>query len=226
MIAVIDQHNIDEHRGLVDEMFRLRARVFGERLKWTVQITDGLERDRFDDENPVYVIHSDDGKRVLGSLRLLPTTGPTLFSEVFADTLADAAQLCSPTIWECTRLCVDERFAAEFGADHVAQTAGALVAALGEMGLSAGIESYLGNFDALMFRIYRRLGCEVEVLGQTDRYGRRVYLGLFPVKAEILSRVLAKLHRAEIGEPPTAAPGWQPTDGTEALLSGRRRALV
>ena len=68
-----------------------------------------------------------------------------------------------------------------------------LLAALGEVALEAGIESIIGNFDAKMIRLYRRIGCEVEVLGSTDRYGETVYLGSFPVSEPILHRIKARL---------------------------------
>jgi N-acyl-L-homoserine lactone synthetase len=209
MISVIDRHNICQHPALVDQMFRLRARVFGERLGWDVAVRDGMERDRFDEENPLYVIHSDREGRVLGSLRLLPTTGPTLFREVFADTFPDASQLMSPAIWECSRFCVDEAAPHPAGGDPVAHASGSLIAALGEIGVRTGIESYLGNFDAVMIRIYRRLGCEVDVLGHTDKYGRRVYLGLFPVSETILRRVEEKLARVAAGAPSSRPPAHQ-----------------
>ena len=214
MIVVVDEHNIDAHRGLVDEMFRLRARAFGERLKWRVKIVDGRERDRFDDQNPVYVIDTPDMCRVLGSLRLLPTTGPTLFSEAFADTFPDVAGLSAPDIWECTRFCVDDRMASPSDPDGAIRTSCALIATLGEIGLSAGIETYIGNFDALMLRVYRRVGCEVEVIGHTDKYGRRVYLGRFPVSAAILRRVLDKLKRMG-GSLVWAADSWKPSAGPQ-----------
>jgi N-acyl-L-homoserine lactone synthetase len=214
MIIVIDRHNAAQHKKLMGEMFRLRARVFGERLGWDVKITDGMERDRFDDENPLYVIETDDGGRLRGSLRLLPTTGPTLFREFFADSAPDAAELSSPAIWECTRFCVED-CASEARVEHFARTSGALIAALGDIGLRAGIESYLGNFDAAMIRIYRRLGCAVDIVGQTDKYGRRVYLGLFPVTAEILERVKSRLAALEGGG------GAQPPRNAEAMPPAR-----
>jgi len=200
MIAVIEQHNQHEYKHLVEEMFRLRARVFRDRLKWDVRATNGMERDRFDDEGPVYLIHTDpNAERVIGSLRLLPTTGPTLLAEIFRDTLPDAAGLTAPSIWECTRFCVDETLV-NGGAgdgDGLVMASAVLFAALGEVALQAGIRSILGNFDAPMRRLYRRIGCEVNVLGRTNRYGRPVYLGLFPVTEAILTRVKGRLPRAE-----------------------------
>src|SRR5262249_51405326 len=150
-------------------------------------------------EDPVYILYTDDAQRkVIGSLRLLPTTGPTLVADYFADTIPDAADLTSPTIWECTRFCVDEDYLAR---DQVIFASGILFAALGEVALDAGIQSLLANFDAAMLRLYRRVGCEVEVLGSTNRYGPTVYLGSFPVSESILHRLMARMR---ISRPPLA----------------------
>jgi acyl homoserine lactone synthase len=191
MIVVVQEYNAREHADLLDQMFRLRAKVFAERLKWDVSVIDGWERDRFDDLAPVYLIHTDPaGRQVRGSLRLMPTTGPTVLADFFSDTLPDAALLSAPTIWECTRFCIDEDILR-----HREQIVASreLIYGLGSVALVAGIESILGNFDARMLRLYRRIGCEVEVLGSTDRYGEPIYLGLFPVSQPILAEVNARL---------------------------------
>ena len=195
MIVVVQEHNARQHAHLLDQMFRLRARVFAERLKWDVSVVDGKERDRFDEFAPVYLIHTDEGgKEVRGSLRLLPTTGPTVLADFFSDTMPDAALLSASTIWECTRFCVDEDRLRH--RDQIVASR-ALISGLGSVALAAGIESILGNFDDRMLRLYRRIGCEVDVLGSTSRYGAPVYLGLFPVSQTILAEVNARL-----SEPP------------------------
>ena len=90
MILVVQQHNAREYEGLLNQMFRLRARVFHDRLRWKVQVIDGMERDRYDREDPVYILYTDEmQQRLIGSLRLLPTTGPTLVADYFADTVPD-----------------------------------------------------------------------------------------------------------------------------------------
>ena len=134
----------------------------------------------------------------------MPTTGPTLVADFFEDTLPEAAQLTSPSIWECTRFCVDEEY---LGRDQATFASGVLFAALGEVALDAGIQSILGNFDARMLRLYRRVGCAVEVLGSTDRYGPTVFLGSFPVSEPILHRIMARLR---IAPPPLAGSREQP----------------
>ncbi len=196
MIVVIEKHNTHRHPKLMEGMFRLRARVFCDRLGWDVQVACGQERDKYDDEAPVYLIYADDeGREVKGSLRLLPTTGPTLLADLFSDTVPDAAHLSAPTIWECTRFCLDDRIVDK---EQRLFASAVLIAALGDVAIGAGIESIIANFDATMLRLYRHIGCEVEVLGSTSRYGRPIYLGLFTVSEPILHRIKARMLEARL----------------------------
>jgi acyl homoserine lactone synthase len=197
MIILIQSYNALDYQELLDDMFRLRARVFRDRLGWDVQVIDGRERDKYDDEGPVYLIYADDeAKKVKGCLRLLPTTGPTLVADIFADTVPDAVYIRAPTVWECTRFCLDG--AAWKSGREALFTSAILVAALGDIAIKSGIESIIGNFDSSMLRLYRRLGCEVDVLGSTQRYGQPVYLGLFSINNSILARVKATLKSSQL----------------------------
>jgi len=68
-----------------------------------------------------------------------------------------------------------------------------LLVALGDLAVQAGIESVVGNFDASALHLWRRIGCELEILGSTSRYGRPVYLGLHPISEAIVGRIKNKL---------------------------------
>jgi len=72
-----------------------------------------------------------------------------------------------------------------------------LISAVGDVAIRAGIESILGNFDPTMLRLYRRVGCDVEVLGSTQRYGQPIYLGLFPISESILHKVKGRLKNVQ-----------------------------
>ena len=197
MIVVIEKNNAHKYSNLVDKMHRLRARIFHDRLGWDVRVVDGKERDKYDDEGPVYIIYTDDeAHEVKGSLRLLPTTGPTLLSDCFADTLPDAALLSAPTIWEATRFCIDDRLLDRGSPDGLFFASSVMIAALGDVAVSAGIESIVANFDASALRLYRRVGCEIDILGCTFRYGLPVYLGLFPVSESLLRNLKRRLANA------------------------------
>jgi acyl homoserine lactone synthase len=197
MIVVIEKNNAHKYSNLVDKMYRLRARIFHDRLGWDVQVVNGKERDKYDDEGPVYIIYTDDEAReVKGSMRLLPTTGPTLLADCFADTLPNAALLSAPTIWEVTRFCIDDSLLDRGSPDGLFYTSSVMIAALGDVAVSAGIESIVANFDASALRLYRRVGCEIDILGYTVRYGMPVYLGLFPVSEFLLGRLKRRLANA------------------------------
>lgn len=185
MIHVIEPCNAPDNNDVLRGMFSLRARIFKQKLGWDVNVADGIERDHFDDENPIYVVHTNSANRVDGCCRLLPTTGPTLIEEVFADTIPDVAKLSSPAIWECTRLCVDSNADLSVSA--------ALISSIGKLALVSGVDTILGNFDRSMLQIYRRVGCEVTILGSTTRFERPVFLGSFPVSKTILDQVNARI---------------------------------
>jgi acyl homoserine lactone synthase len=153
---------------LLDEMFRMRARVFGERLGWDVTITDGQERDAYDALDPSYIIIAPHG-RVQASVRLLPTTGRTMLAEHFPEVPITP----SPLTWEATRFCVERH-------DLVLPLGGAMTA----FGLACGITSFVGCFDAAAWRIYRaacaEVGTRLEILGTVKRRGT-IYIGRFEV---------------------------------------------
>jgi acyl homoserine lactone synthase len=198
MIIVIEPHNAAKYSKLMDEMFRLRARVFGDKLGWDVQVSDGKERDKYDDAAPVYLIYADDEAReVKGCLRLLPTTGPTVLGDFFSDTRPDALHLSSPSIWECTRFCVDDQVFGKGNQEEMYFASAVLIAALGDVAIKAGIESILGNCYSPQLRLFRRIGCEVEVLGFTQRYGQPIYLILFPISEPILRKIKGALKNAQ-----------------------------
>jgi len=197
VIVVVQQHNAPAHADLLDKMFQLRARVFHRELGWNVNVSGGRERDGYDDLWPVYIIYTDRERReVKGSLRLLPTTGPTILADFFADTKPDAVNLVAPTIWECTRFCLDDQLLNR-DSEEILFASTVLIIALGDLAMNTGIESIIGNFDAPMLRLYRRIGCEVEILGSTRRYGRPIYLGLHPISATVVDRIKKKIKGAQ-----------------------------
>ena len=93
MIVVVEPHNAEKHAYLLEQMFRMRARIFRDHLGWDVVVKDGKERDKYDEQSPVYIIYTDEGgHKVKGSLRLLPTTGPTLVADFFSDTASGCGE--------------------------------------------------------------------------------------------------------------------------------------
>lgn len=63
-ILVVSPDLYESHRGLLTQMHRLRAQVFGSRLGWDVEITADEERDEYDRLEPTYILEIDATDRV------------------------------------------------------------------------------------------------------------------------------------------------------------------
>lgn len=172
MMKLFHGHEAHRFPDLYDQMLQLRARVFHDRLGWDVVVSEGRERDEFDDFNPLYgVALCPKGEQVLGSFRLLQTTGPTMLGTVFRQLLPDGLSVRSPIIWESTRFCVDT--AATEAADHgLSNLTGRLLAAVYETGLYAGLSHVVTVIDVRMERVMRRAGCPMERLGPVVTIGK------------------------------------------------------
>lgn len=104
LLAKADDHVLDGET--LDAMFRFRHKVFYERLGWDVPIQDGIERDSYDELNPVYLVAKNRNGAVEGCWRLLPTTGPYMLKNTFPQLLCGDEAPEDATIWEMSRLAI------------------------------------------------------------------------------------------------------------------------
>lgn len=196
MIISIQTFERTQYRDVLLQMFQTRKRVFFDTLKWDVGIEGDREADAYDDLNPVYLVWCDrERSRHYGSIRLMPTTGPTLLHDVFGRTFPDAAALTAPGIWEGTRMCLDERALSEDYPDMPAGRAfSLLLVALCEFALEHNIHTLISNYEPHFGRIYARAGARVHELGRADGFGRSpVCCGAFEVSTDVLSVMRARL---------------------------------
>lgn len=171
MLRYITGSELAAYPRLRDTMFRDRAAQFQDRLGWEVQVDEnGFERDRYDALNPLYVIWQRPDGSHGGSMRFLPSTGPTMIRDHFAS-LAPEAPKPDPRIWECTRFCL--------APDAAPSVAGALMLGGGELMRGLGLTHFLGVFDARMIRIYRCIGAAPLVLGSTGQGRQQISAGLW-----------------------------------------------
>lgn len=169
---------------LQNSMFCDRADQFKTRLNWAVSIDDrGWERDEYDALNPLYVIWENADGTHGGSMRLLPTTGPTMVNDHFSDLIGGGA-ITSPAIWECTRFCLSRT--AE------SRVAAALMLAGGELMRKFALKHFVGVFDARMIRIYRMIGSSPDVLGSSGDGRETISIGLWDYSPVARARVLAR----------------------------------
>ena len=193
MITILTNADRETNTHLFDQMFRGRARIFYERLGWDVNVVDGWEIDRYDDLDPVYLVSTDGGSRVLGSLRLLPTTGDTMLQNEFKHYFDEPVDVRSPTTWECTRFCVHPHDMVE-NLEHWRTAASELLTELCGLALKSGIEFIVGVYERPMARIYKRIGWEPDLLARSKDPARQLAVGVWEVSEQYLYRMRDLAH--------------------------------
>ncbi len=174
MIIVIDAINRKKFGAILDEMFRLRARVFGGRLGWEVDVKDGMEIDRFDGLDPAYVVGLDEEGHVISCARALQTSGPHMLSDVFHSILDGEPPLRSATLWESTRFCVDtQRLGAGRGRNSVSYATCELMVGSLEFCMRSGISDIVTVIDPVMDRVLKRSdNAPYDYVGSTKPMGK------------------------------------------------------
>ncbi len=173
MIEVVTARNALLYEGALRDMFGLRHRMLVERKGLnSLRRPDKQQSDGFDTPDAIYLLLTDDnGGAVRGTARLLPTTGPHVFSDVSPELCDVRGVQRGARILELTRAVVDEdalgRAAMENARRH-------LMVGVFEFLVRAGYE----KFTTLMTtdRLYRYLvmGIDVKPLGLTvDRGGAK-----------------------------------------------------
>lgn len=171
MIEVITPELYADYRAELEEMFRLRYRVFKERLGWDVQCHNGMEQDEYDREGPAYLLLRDAEYRVVGTCRLLPTTGRYMLGEVFRELLDGREPPSERTIWEGSRLAVECQLEGERGLSSVNALTREIYCGLVEFGLAIGMTEILTVYDFRVARFLRRIGCHPKWEGKLRRLG-------------------------------------------------------
>ncbi len=181
MIIVIDALNKDRFSDVLNDMFRLRVRVFGDRLGWEVDIQNGMEIDQFDRMDPAYVIGLDDDGNVISCARALQTTGPHMLSDVFYAILDGEPPLRSPNIWESTRFCFDTQRLKGGSANTVSNATCELMIAMLEYARNSGITDIITVIDPIMDRVLKRSDN-----APYDYVGKRTAMGKVDALAALL----------------------------------------
>ena len=167
--------------SLVDEMHRLRARIFLGRLNWNVRCMSGLEVDEFDERKPIYILCLDATDAVIGCARLLPASDGTMLEEVFPQLLGMGQLDTHPRMIESSRFCVDTEVAAEREQGGLHSATLAMFAGIVEWSILNGYDEIVTATDVRLERILRRAGWPLTRVGQPSLINEtRSVAGLLP----------------------------------------------
>jgi acyl homoserine lactone synthase len=168
------------------EMHTLRAKVFKDRLGWEVPIMSGMEIDGYDALEPMYMMIREPGGGALrGCWRLLPTEGPYMLKDSFAQLLHGVQAPSDARIWELSRFAIETEGAGNFGFSDITMES---IAEIISHGHHAGLDQYVTVTTTAIERLLRRAGVV------TMRFGDPVQIGI--EKAVALYIDVAATHAA------------------------------
>lgn len=196
MIDILTNENSNDFGGTwQDSMFRLRHRVFKERLGWEVGSQNGMEVDVFDEMEPTYLVARDEtgsGEEVVASWRILPSTDAYMLRDVFPELLEGMPAPEGATIVEASRFCVDDRVAENDRNGSVNRLTSELFCALVEHCLAMGITEIVTVYDNRIARLLPRIGCRPTWQSGFHRIGKSIAVaGRFPITEQTLKDLRA-----------------------------------
>jgi len=178
---------------ILNAMFQLRYCVFKERLNWVGADREHLERDAFDDLAPTYLIVHSDREGAKACWRLLPTTGPYMLKNLFAELLDGQPAPSDARVWEISRFAATVDAAGYESLAALSDITSTMLVALLRFGLANRIDRVVAAADVRFERILRRAGLRSGRFGRAHRIGECLAVaGWTDVSLENLALVEAR----------------------------------
>jgi N-acyl-L-homoserine lactone synthetase len=190
MATVVTASNRIWYTDTIAAMHADRKRVFVDTLRWALPVVDGqYEVDEYDTDAATYLIVQEPQTGThMGSVRIVPTSGPHLLGDKFAHLCADAVPTGADTC-EITRLCTAPGLTREIAADVRVRLALALV----EFALQGGITHYTMMTHMALLSGVLATGWDAEPLGMpVDVDGVSTGALLVTITPETLPRMRAQ----------------------------------
>jgi acyl homoserine lactone synthase len=163
---------IDKQRSFdldaLAQMYRLRAKVFGERMGWEVAVLSGMEIDDYDGEAPYYMLVRDESGAVCGCWRLLPTQGRYMLRDTFPQLLHGHSAPASAAVWELSRFAIVSPPRAGYGFGELALDAMRAVVRFADR---MGVTSYVTVTTTAVERLLARARIDMRRFGPPVRIG-------------------------------------------------------
>jgi acyl-homoserine lactone synthase len=202
-VHIITKTNRHLYERELDEHHCIRHRIYIEELRWKglTPRSDGHEYDQFDFDDTVYLLGLEED-RVVGGLRLVPTTGPHLIADVFSRFASDRGVPRAADIAEWTRVFVVPERREEHGGSKVGST---VIAAMIDYGLQEGLSGISVLMNTFWLPKFLKYGWRVRPLGLPDVHDEE---WLIAVQIDVTPMALASIRNA-CGLPPVSALAWR-----------------
>ncbi|MDW8845615.1 acyl-homoserine-lactone synthase [Erwinia sp. MMLR14_017] len=169
-----DYSTLDSKKS--EEIFKLRKRVFKDRLQWAVNCTGEMERDEFDNANAKYIYGVKDEKIICGS-RVIAMKNENMLANTFSS-FFNKVEIPEGNYIESTRFFVDKQ-GAKFLAGHRFPVTKVLFMALISYARQHQYDGVIAVTSHPMMQIIKSSGWNITLLetGQSEK-DEPVYLVL------------------------------------------------
>lgn len=154
----------------LNEMHKLRARIFKDKKSWDVNVICEMEIDGYDALNPYYMIITpiEDKSYVYGCWRILPTTGPNMLAHTFPELLHGAKAPCSDKIWELSRFALE---APEKNVFNFSEGSAKAIGAIVKFAMDNNITQFVTVTTIGIEKMLTRLGLDIARFGPPIKIG-------------------------------------------------------
>jgi len=164
-ILIANASNPILDRDILNKMFRFRHKVFYERLGWEVGNENGMERDFYDEMDPVYIVARNHDEEIEACWRLLPTTGPYMLKDTFPQLLCGDAAPQDPNIWELSRFAVLPSDSTEHTQAILNSLTFDMIRSVYDFAQQHNIQRYITVTSAALERLLKRTGLPIYRFG-------------------------------------------------------------
>lgn len=174
MIQVVSGALHDPHfcERYAEQMYRLRYKVFHERLRWDVKTQGDMEIDQFDDLDSTYRLLTDGADTVQGGWRLRPTTRPYMLSDVFPNLLNGHEVPRHRHVWEISRFAVDTSQTALTAGFSIGNATRSLLVDIMKFAIDNQVSQFVLVTTVAVERLISSTGLVVHRFGPPTRIGR------------------------------------------------------
>ena len=150
------------------DIFRIRHKIFKERLQWSVLSYAELEADEFDILKPVYGLYRDSADIAQGCWRLLPTTGSYMLKDIFPSLLGGQPAPEASTVWEISRFAIlpQRQSTVKLSLAALNLVTMSLLKGMYEYCLMTGVSRLVAASDIRFERILKRCQLPIKRFGQ------------------------------------------------------------
>ncbi|GBQ07127.1 acyl-homoserine-lactone synthase [Acetobacter cerevisiae] len=189
MIYEFSYDERDQYLSVYEKMLGSRKKFFENYPEWSRAFHPCPVEDDYDRRcSPFYIVGLQDGGDAVASVRIMPTTGPTMLRDEFAPYFQGCPDIISSDIWELSYFSTTADTSSLAGRNLMLDVLKTVYA----RAFANGIKQIIGTYPRSKLRLYRRLECLPSPICEGEINGQEFGVGVWDVSP------LALRHLAEL----------------------------